>query len=203
MFKKLLIISLFISVQAFAIGSVIEELKNLPNILLGGAIQACGQVQSKAKEIGSTPEFIDIHSRAREIASQSWNYTEYVLERAQDSMDMASDWASEFGNQVATVVPQKAAEVVAKVKNNPYKTLVIIGGALAAIKLVKDALNSKSDNDGKTELVLGFNIGVKTPNPFKLAAGVIAAYYAYQMKNNIFSSAGKVVNFFTKKTVVS
>lgn len=194
--NKLLLISLFITGQAFAEESFMVKIAKQAsdlcdfNNIIGMLIAVPGRVGAEAKKFVESPKFDDIHATVQDLkqsAEANFNHALDYSEKTLVSVGQVIEKAAE-------TIPPKVNELTNAAKNNPYKTIVILGGILAVCKIAKDSLNSKKDNDGKT--TVGFTITghVSTPQPFKLAAGVASIYCAYKMKNNI-------LNLFKNNTI--
>lgn len=225
--KNLLIISLFITTQAFASEdlSALEQVWNIVSDLPGQLSQACKdamkmlvvapdsirsgknglQVSGKdgfsmpvlpvipTPDIPVVPNWRDefksqLHHFNEDYVQPGWEATQIGLASVQKGVDKGI----EFGLQ-------KGQELTQAVKNNPYRTIVIIGGLLVSGKIIKDALNAKKNDDKKRTKIKIFEIDTEH-NPVKLAAQALAlatgSWYAYKMKNNIFG-------LFTKKAIAA
>lgn len=194
---KLFLISLFVTFQFFAseksfISKITDQANEIlvPENFIKMFISGSETVQSKIQQFAVSDTF----KTAQDLSQQSFGLAQQGLNQAWDYAQEGLDYAQQGLDKAIEIIPQKAIQLTNAAKNNPYKTIVILGGILAAGKIIKDSLSKKNeDNDGKTELVVGFKVGVKTPNPIKLAVGMSSLYYAYTMRNNI-------IGWFAKKT---
>jgi hypothetical protein len=229
--NKIFLISLFITVQTFALDdsyepSIVEQawttVSNIPSqavkmlrdamkMLLvapdsmmsgkGGSIVPKEGLPVPVLPVIPTPDIpvFPAPNYVAEFEAYLRNFNEGYIQPAWGSTQDGLASIQTGLNKAAAIVPQKAAELKSAAKNNPYKTIVILGGIIGAGMLAKKALKSKKNDEKMRTKITLFKIDTER-NPVVLAGQAIAlggtVYAGYKMKNNI---ANFCTNLFTKK----
>jgi len=197
MLKKLILVSLFISTQAFA-GL---DLQKWFNILTRGAVSASGNVKGQdgithtvSNDIGgsvSNSRFVN------EFFSKYDDFKESIITSANDIKEIATD----VGNMAVEAMPKPIVNLARKIDENRGTTALVAVSALIAYNITKnifkakksDRFDGKSRNDGKTKV--GGSWYYETSHPIRdLAAATMLLGSGYSLYK-----ANSVMNWFTKK----
>ncbi|MDR3647117.1 MAG: hypothetical protein P4L22_06260 [Candidatus Babeliales bacterium] len=192
MFKKLILISLFISTQAFAgEESYLQQFRQWANILLRGGVAS--PFVAKGQEIMDPGAFVVPPVVSPATPGTGWLDDFYAA--ASDAAEVATELKDMAVEAIPTPVVDASKAVVQKIHDNPWKTGLIVFSSLVAAQLIKENLASKkykkrnkydsatNFGNGKTEVFL--TAGIKTSEPVKLAFYAASAYGAWKIKKAV------------------
>jgi len=217
--KNLLIISLFITMPAFAAEkSFMQQIREFADLLLKGAINAPGNLKGKEgfsdsvfskidpiDPVNTTIPVSSLTDKSKELfrafnegcikpgcdlTQRGWNHMQEGIDAVSENIVDAAEIVKDVAELGVEFGVQKATELTNVVNNNRWKAAAIASSTILACILIKNALKSKKNNRNDGKSIIYYNGDIRR-DAATVAMIAGSAYGLYKTKT--------IIDWVTKK----